>query len=102
MAPSVRPVGMSPPLDPKIIGPVDELAAKHFHGVSLVPQMLAAATDGVSRRLDWGTASEHGRITSHKILHSTSGYGNNTLIAVEINGGGTARLFSPWQGALIP
>jgi hypothetical protein len=35
--------------------------------------------------LDWGTASERGRIISHKILHSTSGYGNNTLIAVEIN-----------------
>jgi hypothetical protein len=36
--------------------------------------------------LDWGTASEHGHITSHKVLHSTSGYGNSTLIAVEING----------------
>jgi hypothetical protein len=26
-----------------------------------------------------------GRITSHKVLHSAS-YGNNTLLAVEING----------------
>lgn len=42
--------------------------------------------------LDWGTASEYGRITSHKILHSTSGYGNNTLLAVEINGRETAPL----------
>jgi hypothetical protein len=36
--------------------------------------------------LDWGTAGEYGRIASHKILHSTSSYGNNTLVAVEING----------------
>jgi hypothetical protein len=36
--------------------------------------------------LDWGAAGEYGRITSHKILHSTSSYGNNTLLAVEING----------------
>jgi hypothetical protein len=35
--------------------------------------------------LDWDTSGEYGRITSHKILHSTSRYGNNTLLAVEIN-----------------
>lgn len=34
---------------------------------------------------DWGTTGDYGRITSHKVLHSTS-YGNNTLMAVEING----------------
>jgi len=38
---------MPPPPDPKIIGPADELVAKYFPGVPLVPQMLAAATDGV-------------------------------------------------------
>jgi len=42
--------------------------------------------------VDWGIASEYGRITNHKILHSTSGYGNNTLLAVEINGRETALL----------
>jgi hypothetical protein len=36
--------------------------------------------------LDWSTAGDYGRITRHKILHSTSSYGNNTLVAVEING----------------
>jgi hypothetical protein len=35
--------------------------------------------------VDWGEAGDYGRITSHKVLHSTS-YGNNTLMAVEING----------------
>jgi len=47
MVPPVRPVAMPPPLDPKIIGPADELVAKYFPGVPLVPQMLAGATDGV-------------------------------------------------------
>jgi hypothetical protein len=42
--------------------------------------------------LDWGGASEYGRIISHKILHSSSSYGNNTLLAVEINGRNTALL----------
>jgi hypothetical protein len=35
--------------------------------------------------VDWGKAGDYGRITSHKVLHSIS-YGNNTLLAVEING----------------
>jgi hypothetical protein len=35
--------------------------------------------------VDWGDAGDYGRITSHKVLHSTS-YGNTTLMAVEING----------------
>ena len=42
--------------------------------------------------LDWGAGSEYGRIKSHKILYSTSSYGNNTLLAVEINGRKTAPL----------
>jgi hypothetical protein len=50
------------------------------------PQRYAAGYPYGRFVLDWGTASEYGRITSHKILHSTSGYGNNTLLAVEING----------------
>jgi hypothetical protein len=35
---------------------------------------------------DWTSGSEYGTIKSHKILHATSRYGNNTLLAVEING----------------
>ena len=51
------------------------------------PQRYLAAGYPYGRfLLDWGTAGEYGRITSHKILHSTSSYGNNTLLAVEING----------------
>jgi hypothetical protein len=42
--------------------------------------------------VDWDPASDYGRITSHKVLHSTSRYGNNTLLAVEINGRKTALL----------
>ncbi|MCR5877806.1 M20/M25/M40 family metallo-hydrolase [Phenylobacterium sp. J367] len=44
--PPVRPVATSPPLDPKIIGPMRTLAAKHFPGVPMLPSMLAGATDG--------------------------------------------------------
>jgi hypothetical protein len=39
--------------------------------------------------VDWGKGGDYGRITSHKVLHTTS-YGNNTLLAVEINGRKTA------------
>jgi len=34
---------------------------------------------------DWDKGGDYGRITSHKVLHSAS-YGNNTLLAVQING----------------
>jgi acetylornithine deacetylase/succinyl-diaminopimelate desuccinylase-like protein len=47
MVPPVRPVALPPPLDPKIIGPADELVAKYFPGVPLIPQMSTGATDGV-------------------------------------------------------
>ena len=43
----VRPVAVPPPLDPKIMGPVQALAAKHFPGVPVVPMMSTGATDGV-------------------------------------------------------
>jgi acetylornithine deacetylase/succinyl-diaminopimelate desuccinylase-like protein len=43
----VRPVAVPPPLDPKIMGPVQSLAAKHFPGVPVVPMMSTGATDGV-------------------------------------------------------
>jgi hypothetical protein len=35
---------------------------------------------------DWGPGGEYGSIKSHRILHATSRYGNNTLLAVEVNG----------------
>ncbi len=35
--------------------------------------------------VDWGKGGDYGLITSHKVLHSTA-FGNNTLLAVEING----------------
>lgn len=44
--PPVRPIAVSPPLDPKVIGPMKAVAAKHFPGVPLLPSMLAGATDG--------------------------------------------------------
>ena len=43
----LRPVAIPPPLDPKVIGPMKALAAKHFPGVPLVPLMSTGATDGV-------------------------------------------------------
>jgi hypothetical protein len=41
--------------------------------------------------IDWSKSSDYGRITSYKVLHSTS-YGNNILLAVQINGHKTAPL----------
>jgi hypothetical protein len=35
--------------------------------------------------VDWGESSDYGRISSHRILHSTS-LGNTSLMAVEVNG----------------
>ncbi len=47
LVPPVRPLAVPPPLDPKIIGPAEELVGKYFPGVSLVPIMSTGATDGV-------------------------------------------------------
>lgn len=44
--PPVRPIATSPPLDPKIVGPMKALAAKHFPGVPVIPSMSSGATDG--------------------------------------------------------
>ncbi|WP_085810590.1 M20/M25/M40 family metallo-hydrolase [Sphingomonas sp. TZW2008] len=43
----VRPIAVPPPLDPKIMGPITTLAAKHFPKVPVVPMMSTGATDGV-------------------------------------------------------
>lgn len=55
-------------------------------------QQYAAAGYSYGRFVvDWGTSGEYGRITRHKIRHSTR-YGNNALLAVEINGRGQALM----------
>jgi acetylornithine deacetylase/succinyl-diaminopimelate desuccinylase-like protein len=43
----VRPTAIPPTLDPKIITPMREVAAKHFPGVPLLPMMSTGATDGI-------------------------------------------------------
>lgn len=45
--PPVRPLAISPPLDPKILGPAQTLAKKYFPGVPMTPVMSAGATDGI-------------------------------------------------------
>ena len=43
----VRPTAIPPSLDPKILGPMRAVAAKHFPGLSLLPLMSTGATDGI-------------------------------------------------------
>jgi acetylornithine deacetylase/succinyl-diaminopimelate desuccinylase-like protein len=43
----VRPTAIPPTLDPKIMGPVTKVAAKHFPGVPILPLMSTGATDGI-------------------------------------------------------
>ena len=45
--PPIRPLAIAPTLDPKIIKPAEELVAKYFPGVPLVPSMSTGATDGI-------------------------------------------------------
>ncbi len=45
--PPIRPVAVPQSLDPRIIGPVERLAARHFPGVPVIPTMLTGATDGI-------------------------------------------------------
>jgi len=42
-----KPIAVPPPLDPKIMGPVEKLAAKHFPGVPVIPAMSTGATDAL-------------------------------------------------------
>jgi len=41
------PVGVPPPLNPKIVGPAEKLVAKYHPGVPLIPTMSTGATDGI-------------------------------------------------------
>lgn len=45
--PPMRPVAGSPPLDPKVIGPMEKLAARYFPGVPVVPTMNTGGTDAI-------------------------------------------------------
>lgn len=45
--PPVKPIAQVPPLDPAVIGPMKQLAAKYFPGVPVVPTMSTGATDGL-------------------------------------------------------
>jgi acetylornithine deacetylase/succinyl-diaminopimelate desuccinylase-like protein len=47
LVPPISPVAVPPPLDPKIIGPAEKLAAKYFPGVPFLPSISTAATDGI-------------------------------------------------------
>ncbi len=42
-----RPVAIEPRLDPKVVGPMERLAAKHFHGVPMTPTLSTGATDAI-------------------------------------------------------
>ena len=42
-----KPLAKAPPLDPKIIGPMEQLAEKYFPGVPVIPSMSTGATDGL-------------------------------------------------------
>ncbi|MGN6820792.1 MAG: M20/M25/M40 family metallo-hydrolase [Sphingomonas sp.] len=43
----IRPIGIPPRLDPKIIGPMKTIADKYFPGVPMLPVMSTGATDGI-------------------------------------------------------
>jgi acetylornithine deacetylase/succinyl-diaminopimelate desuccinylase-like protein len=46
LVPPIRPLAKSPPLEPKVIGPMEKLAARYFPGVPVIPSMTTGATDG--------------------------------------------------------
>lgn len=42
-----KPLAVTPPMDPALIGSMEKLAAKYFPGVPAIPTMSTGATDGV-------------------------------------------------------
>ncbi len=42
-----KPIAKVPPLDPKVVGPMEQLSAKHFPGIPVIPTMSTGATDAV-------------------------------------------------------
>jgi acetylornithine deacetylase/succinyl-diaminopimelate desuccinylase-like protein len=45
--PPIRPLAVPAPLDPRILGPAQELADRHFRGMTVQPIMQAGYTDAV-------------------------------------------------------
>jgi acetylornithine deacetylase/succinyl-diaminopimelate desuccinylase-like protein len=45
--PPIEPLAVPPPLDPRILGPAEQLVSQYFPGVPLVPSMSTGATDGI-------------------------------------------------------
>ncbi|WP_130618607.1 M20/M25/M40 family metallo-hydrolase [Dyella amyloliquefaciens] len=45
--PPIRPVALPPSLDPKVMQPAEQLAAKFFPDVPVIPTMSTGATDGI-------------------------------------------------------
>ncbi len=41
----LRPIAVTPPLDPRLMKPAEQLVAKYFPGVPLIPTMSTGATD---------------------------------------------------------
>jgi acetylornithine deacetylase/succinyl-diaminopimelate desuccinylase-like protein len=44
---AAAPVAVPPPLDPKIVGPIEKLSAKYFPGVPVLPTMATGSTDAI-------------------------------------------------------
>jgi acetylornithine deacetylase/succinyl-diaminopimelate desuccinylase-like protein len=42
-----KPLALSPPLDPAVVGPMERLAQQYFPGVPVLPVMSTGATDGL-------------------------------------------------------
>jgi acetylornithine deacetylase/succinyl-diaminopimelate desuccinylase-like protein len=42
-----KPLAKSPPLDPALIGPMEQLSAKYFPGMPVIPSLSTGATDGL-------------------------------------------------------
>jgi acetylornithine deacetylase/succinyl-diaminopimelate desuccinylase-like protein len=42
-----KPLALSPPLDPAVIGPMERLSLQYFPGVPVIPVMSTGATDGL-------------------------------------------------------
>ncbi len=47
LKPPVRPVGKPVPMNPAVIGPMQQVAAKHYPGVPMLPMMSTGATDAI-------------------------------------------------------
>ena len=45
--PPVKPIAKAPPLDPKVLGPMQTVAAKYFPGLTVMPTISTGATDGL-------------------------------------------------------